>query len=81
MSAVLYFVDIFLFKNFKNQLWTLFAANGCAIISGFLLVWATISSTLAWSLVFPLVALVFGLMARHMIVKDMKKLRSYDRLR
>ena len=81
VSAVLYFVDIFLFKNFKNQLWTLFAANVGAITAGFLLVWATISSTLAWSLVFPLVALVFGLMARHMIVKDMKKLRSYDRLR
>lgn len=81
VSAALYFIDIFLFKNFKAQLWTLFAANGCAIITGFLLVWATINSTLAWSLVFPLAALVFGLIARHMIVKDMNKLRSYDRLR
>lgn len=81
VSAALYFIDIFLFKNFKAQLWTLFAANGCAIITGFLLVWATISATLAWSLVFPLAALVLGLIARHMIVKDMNKLKSYDRLR
>ncbi len=81
VAAALYFIDIFLFKNFKVQLWTLFAANGCAIITGFLLVWATISATLAWSLVLPLGALVCGLIARHMIVKDMNKLRSYDRLR
>lgn len=81
VAAALYFIDIFLFKNFKAQLWTLFAANGCALITGFLLVWATISATLAWSLVLPLGALVCGLIARHMIVKDMNKLRSYDRLR
>lgn len=81
VAAALYFIDIFLFKNFKAQLWTLFGANGCAIIAAFLLVWATISDTLAWSLVLPLGALVFGLIARYMIVKDMKKLRSYDRLR
>lgn len=81
VSALLYFVAIFLFKNFAAQLWTLFAANGCAIIAGFLLVWATMAYSFAWSLVLPLAALILGLTARYFIIKDRNTLRSYDRLR
>lgn len=81
VSALLYFVAIFLYKNFAAQLWTLFAANGCAIITGFLLVWATMAYTLAWALVLPLAALILGLVARSFVKSDMRKLRSYDRLR
>lgn len=81
VSAALYFVAIFLYKNFVGQLWTLFAANGCAIITGALLIWATMADTIAWSLCLPLGALVLGLAARYFIRKDRATLRSYDRLR
>ncbi|MCM1336333.1 MAG: DUF4293 domain-containing protein [Candidatus Amulumruptor caecigallinarius] len=81
VSALLYCIAIFLFKNFAAQLWTLFAANGCAIISGALLIWATMPDTIAWTLVFPLAALILGMAARGFIRKDRATLRSYDRLR
>lgn len=81
VAAALYFIDIFLFKNFSAQLWVLFAANGCTIITGFLLVWATMADTFAWSLALPLGAFVLGIVARFFIRKDMATLRSYDRLR
>lgn len=81
VSAALYFVAIFLYRNFAAQLWTLFAANGCAIITGALLIWATMAETIAWSLAFPLGAIVLGLIARAFIRKDRATLRSYDRLR
>lgn len=81
VSAVLYFVDIFLFRNFAAQLWTLFAANGCAIITGALLMWATMADTIAWTLCLPLAALILGMTSRAFIRKDRNTLRSYDRLR
>lgn len=81
VSALLYFIDIFLFKNFTRQLWVLLAANGCAIITGALLVWATMSDSIPWTVLFPVAAIALGLLARTFIIKDRKTLRSYDRLR
>lgn len=86
-TAVLYLIDIFLFKNLGLQikvslvsiLLTIasMATCGClgyTAVEGYSVSWST-------NILFPFIALIAGIVANSLMRSDRKKLRAVDRIR
>jgi len=87
LSSLLYFIDIFLFKNTRKQKHVLLIsilATIATIATAALVGYTAIEGAVAvWSLtaVAPFIAVITGIFAYRCIKSDEEKIRSYDRLR
>lgn len=87
-TCAIYFIAIFLFKNFKAQKCVVNIGLLVNFITGALVGYLNIAAdtngySMFWSIGFYLLvaAFILGYWARRRIVKDENLLRSYDRLR
>lgn len=87
LSSLLFLIDIFLFKNTRQQkqvlLISLLATVATAATTAVIGYTAIENGTPGWSsiIIAPIIAFVGGLLAYKFIKSDEEKLRSYDRIR
>jgi hypothetical protein len=85
LTAVLLFVDIFLFNNLKKQMLVANVAIVFLVLFAFLVGKFVVDSEaqIAWGSVAPIyvLALVLSIAARRLMQRDFNLLRSADRLR